>query len=358
MNLRIQKLKQCLKQRQLSSLLMFDSHNIQYLTGFDGHAATLLITPLHCYLLTDYRYYQQAKTQTADVIVLCRDRAKQSLGQLLNQLLNNEYISQLAFEAEHISLAAWQLLLDELTLSDVVPCTRIVEDLRCYKDPTEIGYIQQAAQIADQALANLLPSIIPGVSERDLAIELDYQMLTLGAQQVAFPTILLFGERSALPHGVPSERTLKSGDLVLLDFGAMVQGYRSDMTRTYVCGEPNARQLAVYNTVLAAQLAAIEAIQQGVSGAHLYQQSAAVLQRSEFARYMGEGLGHGVGLALHEQPFMAQNCQQQITKGVVITIEPGLYIPDWGGVRIEDDLVLTDQGLVQLTQAPKQLLVL
>ncbi len=354
-----------LRQQQLSAdhsaLLIFSDINISYISGFTGHAATILLTSKNNYLLTDYRYFEQAKTQATAFTVICRDRANQSLAALIEQLLQQEQCQQLAFEADHISVGQWQQIVSQLSISSPQAITRAVEALRYIKEPQEIAAIQQAANIADTALANIIRLAKAGITERELSNELEYQMAKLGSQALSFPTILLFGERSALPHGIPGDRQLKQGDFILIDFGAVVDGYRSDMTRTFVFGQASAQQKQVYNLVANAQQAAIDALAHkgaGVTGDYLYQQSANILLNSDYQAFAGEGLGHGVGLELHEFPFIGPDCQLSIEKGCVITIEPGIYIPDWGGVRIEDDVVLTNNGLQILTQAPKSLIEL
>lgn len=355
---RIEKLRQHLDEHNQTSFLVFDQHNVTYISGFCGHATTLLITPKKQYLITDYRYFEQAKTQATGFSVICRDRVNQSLENLVTELLNKESIEILAYEAAHVSVAQWQDFSLALGNIKTVATQGIVEALRYVKDSQEIDYIRKAADIADQALAQLLPLLKEGVTERSMALELEYNMSKLGSECPAFDTILLFGERSALPHGVPGERTLKQGDLILCDFGATINGYRSDMTRTYVLGEPSFKQKEIYRTVLKAQAAAISAIKDGVTGEYLNAKSQAILNESPYAQYQGEGLGHGVGLDLHESPFIGKVCRHIIKKGCVITIEPGIYIPDWGGIRIEDDVVLTEQGLEILNNSPKSLLSL
>lgn len=355
---RIEKLRQQLAAQNQTSLLVFDQHNITYLSGFYGHAATLLITQQQQFLLTDYRYFEQAKAQAIGFTVICRDRVKQSLASLVAELVKTESIEVLAYEAAHVSVAQWHDFSQTLGTTNTVPTQRVVETLRYTKDTQEIDSIRRAAHIADKALAQLLPLLKEGVTEREMALELEYKMSKLGSECPAFDTILLFGERSALPHGVPGERALKQGDLILCDFGATINGYRSDMTRTYVLGEPSDKQKDIYQTVLNAQTAAISAIKEGVTGEFLNAQSQAILNKSPYAQYQGEGLGHGVGLDLHEFPFIGQVCPHTIEKGCVFTIEPGIYIPGWGGIRIEDDVVLTDNGLEVLNTSPKALLSL
>jgi Xaa-Pro aminopeptidase len=345
-----------------SAMLIFNDINISYLSAFTGHAATILLTSKGNYLLTDYRYFEQAKLQAKHFTVICRDRANQSLASLIEDLLFQDDCQHLSFESEHISVMQWQQIYQQISqltkLSKIKPISGSVEALRFIKSTSEIAAIEQAAKIADTALAIMLNSVKAGVTERELAIELDYQMAKLGSEEVSFATILLFGERSALPHGIPSDKPLKHGDIILIDFGAVVNGYRSDMTRTFVFGQASAEQKHIYQLVQSAQQAAIDEISEGVLGSHLYQQSANILLNSEYKKYAGEGLGHGLGLVLHEQPFIGPDCHTAIEKGCVITIEPGIYVPGWGGVRIEDDVVLTDEGLKILTKSPKNLIEL
>ena len=364
--MKINNLRQQVLTHPNSAMLIFSDINIRYVSNFSGHAATLLITDKTNYLITDYRYFEQAKEQAEHeqkrFTVICRDRANQTLADLTIELLNQDGCETLFFESEHIDVAQWQVMsaqiVQQTQVTKTIPLLGSVEKLRMIKTFDEITHIKQAAAIGDQALANILPLIKAGITERELAIELDYHMAKLGSEEVSFATILGFGERSALPHGIPSNRKLKQGDLILIDFGAVVNGYRSDMTRTFVFGKANAKQRHIYQLVLDAQLAAINKLTEGVSGQTLYEHSAKVLLNSDYKAYAGEGLGHGVGLQLHEQPFLGPACKTTIERGCVITIEPGIYIPGWGGVRIEDDVVLTENGLELLTQFPKQLIEL
>ena len=354
----LNQLKLNLKLSANEAFIVFNPINITYLSEFTGHAATLLLTADCNYLITDYRYFEQAKSQAIEFEVICRDRTDQSLGHLLNHLLTQNSIYCLHFEADHISYSQWQGLLHEISVTETNPLHRSIEDLRYFKSEAEINHIQKAASIADQALENILPLVKANVTERDLATELEYQMSLLGSQELSFATILVFAERSALPHGIPGNRKLKNGDLILIDFGAVHQGYRSDMTRTYVFGKANKQQKEIHKLVSKAQQNAIDAIEIGVTGDELYRHSEKVLLSSPYAKYMGEGLGHGLGLDLHEFPFMGKGCHLKIEQGSVITIEPGIYIPDWGGVRIEDDIAITNDGVKILNKAPRELLEL
>jgi len=305
---RLKAITQRLKTEKVDALLLFDTHNITYLSGFTGHAATALVLANEAYLLTDYRYHEQAKSQCKDFQVICRDRIKQTLPALINQLMIQHSVKNLAFEADHISHNAWQGMQQEWPNIDCVPTSRWIEDLRYTKDVSEINSIQQAAKIADQALERLIQNIKPAVSERELALELEYQMATLGSERPSFDTIMLAAERSALPHGIPGEKKLQNGDLLLIDFGAVINGYHSDMTRTFVLGTAGPKQREIYQTVYDAQQAAMDALNnaknQEIQADDLFQYSQQVLNQSAYARYQGEGLGHGLGMDVHELPFI------------------------------------------------------
>ncbi|KZN44932.1 Xaa-Pro aminopeptidase [Pseudoalteromonas luteoviolacea] len=345
------KLLQSLKQHQADMMIISSRQNIRYLTGFSGNAATLLMSKHESYLITDYRYFERACEETSDIEVIQRDRDTESLGQCIARCLPN--CEAVAFEAAHFSVDQWRVIAAELPYSNLRGVTGCVEALREVKDEIEISYIQQAAQIADESLSEMLTLAKEGVQERELALELEYKMRSKGSEGVSFDTILLFGERSALPHGNPSERRLKKGDFILVDFGAVVNGYRSDMTRTYVLGTPTAKQTSVFNTVQQAQQRALESVKSGIDCDSLNKVAHQVLTSSPFARFAGEGLGHGLGLNLHEQPFIKPKVSHILKQGNVITIEPGIYIPGFGGVRLEEDIVVTEQGCKYLTKAPQ-----
>jgi Xaa-Pro aminopeptidase/Xaa-Pro dipeptidase len=351
---RLNKLLNSVSLSSKDAIVIFSEVNVTYLSGFTGHAATLLITHDKSYLITDYRYIEQAESELDGIEAVCRMRQTHTLGQMINLLLSHHDIECIQYESDHISEYQWRGLCSELTITNVKPAYRLTEDLRYCKSADEINSIRTAAHIADDALAEVLAhSVKEGVTERDLTVELEYQMAKRGSEEIAFQTIMLFAERSARPHGVLGNKQLKKGDLLLFDFGAVVNGYRSDMTRTFCYGKADKKQSEIYNLVLEAQLAAINAVEVGVSGAYLHQQADDVLKVSPYAEYRSRGLGHGLGLDVHEQPFMMPGCDQTIENGCVVTIEPGIYIPGWGGIRIEDDVVLIDSELEILNKTPK-----
>ena len=359
---RMRQFRQAMQQAGQDAALIFAPQHLRYLLNYAGEAATALVSNDQCYLITDYRFEAQARQETVQAQpqcqVLCRDRDRQSLGALLGQLLADLHCNNLWFEADQITVQLWQQLLADLQsggnghLLRATACPPVLAGMRMIKDDYEVSQIQQAAAIADSALAQVLGLLKPGIREHEFATELEYQLKKRGADELSFATIVGFGARSALPHALPGDKRLQKGDLVLVDFGAAVNGYRSDMTRSYVAGKPDVMQQALYQTVRQAQQAALARLKAGVTASSLFQVSDQLLQQSEFGRFAGPGLGHGVGLQLHEQPFLSPNCHTPLQSGMVVTIEPGLYLPNYGGVRLEDDVLVTERGYSLLTQAP------
>ena len=358
---RISQFRHKLSESPFDAALINQVDNVRYLSGFensDPNVAFLMITASELYLVTDYRYSQQAENECAGFKVIERDRQNVSLGEQFNVIAKQHGIQSLAFERNYMGYGMLQDILADMDDVKMEAIHFWVEAQRMIKDPEEIESIKSAAALADKALADLVKFMKPGMTEREAALELEYQMQKAGSEGLSFPTLLIAGDRTSLPHGLPSEKTFNHGDLITIDFGAVVNGYRSDMTRAFVVGEPNAKQLAVYETVKAAQRAGVEAVKSGIKGKVPHIASKAILDASEFAQYQGEGLGHGVGLFLHEQPFLGLNCEITLEENMVITIEPGIYIPGWGGVRIEDDVRVTKDGCEILTHALRDLIVI
>lgn len=350
---RIDNAQALMRSRGISALMVFSPDNLRYLAGYTGEAACGILAGDSLHLITDYRFIEQANADCLHCTVVCRDRENTSLPEAIGAVLGDGDISGVAVESEYLSFDLFTHIQRHFKRLMLIPSKGIVEGLRACKDEWEVAQIRKAAGIADLALERLLAQIRPGVTERDLARELDYLMRAGGADELSFPIIVGFGENSAKPHCVPGDRVLKQGDLVLIDFGAMVNGYRSDMTRTCVMGEPSARQRAMMSAVLHAQEAAIAVTRAGVSGREIDRQARDIIARSDFAQYAGEGLGHGVGLKLHEYPFLGPHCEETLQSGYVVTIEPGIYIPGVGGVRYEDDVLVGEDGASCLTRAPK-----
>jgi Xaa-Pro aminopeptidase len=355
---RLAAFRQAMQQANQQAALIFGAENLRYLVNYAGEAACVVLTQHSMALITDYRFEAQARQECAQAQqgcrVICRDRDQQRLGEALALELAAQQATQLWYEAESISVQQWLQIQQDLSTVHCTACPPVLSSLRMVKDDWEVAQIQQAAQIADEALAQVLPLLQPGISEADFATELEYRLKKLGAEALSFATIVGFGARSALPHALPTTQRLQKGDLVLIDFGAVVNGYRSDMTRSYVAGKPDLLQLQLFQAVQQAQQAALKAVKAGVSASALFAISDQVLQHSQFGRYAGPGLGHGVGLQLHELPFLSPGNQLKLPVGAVVTIEPGVYLPNYGGLRLEDDVLVTANGYVQLTKAPQQ----
>lgn len=353
---RLARLRERLAQEGLDGLWVTGATNRRYLSGFTGSAGSLLITAGAALLITDGRYISQA-TAEAPAFTVVRHGAKM-LDTLARQAAELG-VKALGFEAEHQTVAFFQQARSALEGVELVPTQGLVEGLRMVKNPEELDLIRRAAQMADAAFDALLPDIRPGVSERDLALALEFDLKSRGAEGLSFPIIVVSGPRSALPHGRPTDRVLQPGDMVTFDWGCIWGGYASDVTRTVVMGEPSPRQREVYETVLAAQLAGLAALRPGITGREVDAVARKVIEDAGYGQYFSHGLGHGVGLDVHEGPRLAAGFDHELAPGMVVTVEPGIYIPDWGGVRIEDLVVITETGHEVLsTGVTKELLTL
>ena len=349
-----------LAELDLHGLLVSQLANVRYLTGFSGSSARLLIAGTGAILLTDGRYGQQAEEELPDgagfELVISPDGLLADLVERADRQFSG---SRLGFEGQHLLFAEWEQLRGESSAVEWVPVSGLVEGVRAVKDEEEIAAIERAARIAAAALAETLTLVEPGVREADIASELDYRMRRLGARRPAFETIVASGARSALPHAATSDRKLRAGELVLFDFGAHWLGYCSDMTRTYVVGEAGPRQREVYELVLAAHWAARAALRAGVSGAEVDTAARQLFAEADVEERFTHSTGHGLGLEVHESPRLGRRSEDRLESNMVVTVEPGLYFAGWGGVRIEDTLVVTDdrpRPLVDLDASRLQIL--
>ncbi len=351
MNQRVKRLREQMFRQDVSYLLITDPNNRFYLSGFTGSTGVLLVGLEECFFLTDFRYIEQVKEQCPGYELIKVEQP--SLFASLTQVLKGSKGDTLSFEENHLTVKEYLELKDLLPGVALQPGNGLVEDLRMIKDAAEIPIIRQAMTIGDKAFQHILGFIKPGISEKELALELEFFMRKQGASGIAFDTIMASGPRSALPHGVASERKLQRGDFLTMDFGAIYQGYHSDMTRTVVLGEATNKQHEIYEIVLEAQLAGLAAVKAGVPAREVDETSRRVITERGYGEYFGHGTGHGVGLAIHERPRVNTKDDTILQPGMVITIEPGIYLPDWGGVRIEDSVLVTEQGCEILTSSPK-----
>jgi len=351
---RLDRLQNRLATEGLDGMLVCGLTNQRYLCGYVGHASHLVVAAGGRFLLTDYRYSELARECVHGAKVVIRDRMTTTLPAALGKIFAEVGLRRVGFEADRVTVSEHESLRE--TGVELVPTSGLVEQLRYCKDETEVDAIRKAAGIADAALAKLVANDIrPGRTERELARALDAYLFDCGAEELGFETIMLAGERSALPHGQPGDRVVKEGELLLIDFGAATSGYRSDMTRTFVLGKADPRQSAAHEAVLRAQQAGVDALAVGVDAQVPARAAQAVLDAAGLGEHAGEGLGHGVGLDLHERPLMGFPQPEILQAGCVVTVEPGVYIRGWGGIRIEDDVLVTEAGTEVLTHSPKTL---
>lgn len=348
---RIDKLRLELKNRRTDAALITKPENIFYLSGFTGTAGTILVTKEKQYFFTDFRYVQQAEKQCLgyEIIIYNDDRK-------LNHILNEFEISTLGIEDEYMNVNEFNSARQALKNTELHPLGTTLGKIREIKSNEEIEKIRVAARIGDLAFEHIIKFIKVGKTEREVALELEFFMKRKGATALSFDSIVASGVRSSLPHGVASDKVIEEGDFVTMDYGCIVDGYCSDMTRTVVMGKASEKQLEIYNTVLKAQEAALKVIKPGITGKEVDKVARDIITEAGFGEYFGHGLGHGLGLEVHENPRISPKGESVLQVNHVITDEPGIYIPDFGGVRIEDLLYITDCGYERLCTSTKELI--
>lgn len=346
---RQQRLERELGRLKLDAILITHLPNVRYLTGFTGSAAALLIGPRPVFI-TDGRYAGQARQQVARARVVV-DQA--GLLKRAAREIAARKASRVGIEAEHMTVATRALLAGELSGCKLIATSGIVEGLRMLKEPAEVDAIREAVLLGGRLLPLVLRALRPGRSEAEVAARLEYAARRAGAERMSFETIVASGARSALPHGVASEARLPKLGFVVLDYGVILHGYCSDMSRTVHLGKPGRQERGWYRAVLEAQLAAISVVSPGAKLSEVDRAARSVLKRSKLEKYFTHSTGHGVGLEIHEPPRVAANQDGALKPGMVITIEPGIYVPGKGGIRIEDMVLVTGRGYELLTAARK-----
>ena len=356
--IRQQRLRDALDQSGLDALLLTHLPNVRYLCGFTGSAAALLITADKAFFFTDGRYTTQAKDEVeGSRLVTGRKGPLALLVDWMKANLRSRKPMRLGIEAGHVTVAEHRQLTATLPKSvRLRPSPPLVEQMRMVKDAEEISQIRRAALLGCRLFDGALKTIRPGVKETEVAAAMGYAATQAGAEGMSFDTIIAAGPRSALPHGRASSQPIPPDGFVVCDFGVILAGYCSDMTRTLYVGSPGAEARSIYGAVLEAQQAAVEAIKPGRSVGDVDYAARKVLQKNTLARYFTHSTGHGVGLEIHEAPRLAAGQREILKPGMVVTVEPGAYIPHKWGVRIEDMVVVTEAGCEVLTPTGKQLI--
>jgi Xaa-Pro aminopeptidase len=353
---RQQSLRAVLEKQKLDAILITHAPNIRYLCGFTGSAGALLLTARGATFFTDGRYREQSKAEVRNARIVVRPKSPlESASEWLLEKAKTQL--RVGIESDHVSVAARDRLTSALgSKARLIPTSMLVERLRMIKDADEIQLMRQAAALGDSLFATILKTARVGVPEIEVAAALEYEAKKNGAQEMSFGTIIASGARSALPHGRASRASIQAGGFVVCDFGVILTGCCSDMTRTLFMGRPSAEARRIYGAVLEAQLAGVAAVRPGATAAEIDHAARKSLKKSGLAKYFTHSTGHGVGLEIHEAPRLAASSQEVLQPGMIITVEPGVYIPGKWGVRIEDTVLVTETGHEILTHTSKELI--
>lgn len=353
--LRVEKLRTEMAKEHIDGFLVTNPYNLRYLANFTGSTGVAVITSNKAFFITDFRYTEQAAEEAKGFEII------QNHGPIFEEvakICQQEEINALAFEESVMSFADYTNLETVVEESALVPVSGMIETLREVKDESEIALIQKACEIADKGFAYIIEQIKPGMTEIEVANQLDFYMRSLGATSVSFDTIVASGVRSAMPHGVASHKVIEQGDMITLDFGCYYEGYVSDMTRTFAIGDPGDKLREIHQIVLDAQLKVNAVAKAGMSGIELDAVARDYIASHGYGEAFGHSTGHGIGLEIHEGPNVSFRAPKVFVPGNIITNEPGIYLPGIGGVRIEDDLLITPEGNKVLTHSPKELIIL
>jgi Xaa-Pro aminopeptidase len=339
----------------LDGILFTNLENIRYLCGFTGSDGAFLLTREEAFFLTDSRYWTQAEEEVKESQIV---HYKKKMEGIASSLLDLK-LERLGFESAFLPFSSYKFLSEKIGKgTSFVPLEEDLKNLRAVKDPQELEWIRMAIEIASKSFLHAIEIIKEGISESEIAQEMEFFMRRTGSEATGFDIIVATGKRAALPHGKASEKRIEKGDFILIDFGSTFQGYHSDQTRTLICGRPSPEQEKVYRTVKEAHDRAIERIRPGIPFQEVDKAAREHIQNFGYGEYFGHGTGHGIGLAVHEDPAVNWENKSIAKEGMVFTVEPGIYIPEWGGVRIEDMVWVTRDGAEVLTYLPRDLMVI
>ena len=355
MEQRLNKVREKMQENQIDNFLVTKKENIRYLSNFTGTAGRILLTEKDNFFITDFRYLDQASKECQGFSI---KEISSNFVDNFAEFLQSLNIKTLAFESKDINYKSYADFKEKLNLAELQPQEALLEELRLIKDKSELKKIRKAVAIADQGFEFLLDFIQSGRREKEIALELEFFMRKQGAEAKAFDFIVASDKRGALPHGVASNKVIEKGAFITIDFGCVYQGYHSDITRTIALGEVSDKHKEIYSVVLNAQQKVISEIKAGLSCVEADKIARDYIAAAGYEDNFGHGLGHGLGLEIHEGPRLSPTSDGILKAGMVVTDEPGIYISEFGGVRIEDDLLITEEGCEVLNSAPKELIVL
>ena len=339
----------------IDAMLLSSAPGEYYGIGFHGEGY-VVVTAGECRYFTDSRYIEAAEKTVTGAVITMTNRER-NYPALLQQAIDELGIRRLGFEDGYMTVAQYRYL-DNALQVELVPAQGLVNGLRAAKDQEEIDAMVQAQRISERAFDEILKFIRPGVTEKEIAAKLEYDMLRFGAQKMSFDPIVVSGPNGSLPHGVPGDKKVANGEFITMDFGCIYNGYCSDMTRTVALGEPTEEMRKVYDVVLQVQLAGLAASRAGVTGKSIDAAARKVIEDAGYGDYFGHGYGHSVGIEIHESPNANTRDETLMPVGAAVSAEPGIYLPGRFGVRIEDVAIMTEDGCIDITKAPKELIVL
>ncbi len=341
---------------KVDGVLLTSPCSLRYFTGFSGGEGVALVSRTERFLFVDSRYTEAAEKEAKGFTII--EFGGGTKNQEIGKRMKEQSIKRLGYEETELTVAEYQSFQTDLPDAEWIGCSRELDRKRMVKRPEELQALRMAEQIGVEAFLAVLPQIKVGMTEHELAAELEYQMRKRGAEGTSFETIAISGKKTSMPHGRPGDKKLESGDFITMDFGCRYQGYCSDMTRTVVLGKATTEQKKIYEVVRLAQEAGLAAIRAGISGKDADAAARSIIEDAGYGRYFGHSLGHGVGLKIHELPNLSPMSETVLEPGMVVTCEPGIYIPNLGGVRIEDMVCVTKDGCENLTPLSKELLEL
>lgn len=344
------------RQLNIDAVLISNGNNMRYVSGFAGETGYLYISDKRHAVITDFRYTYQAEMEAKgyEIITIGSGGYEEAIGDILRA----DQVKRLGFESEDMLFSKYEDFKKALDNVELVPIKDQITRLRRIKTPKELEYIKQAEAIGDKVFSEMLDFIKPGMTELEVAARIEYLLKLYGGQRSSFPAIVASGINSSMPHAVPTLKKIEVGDFVTMDFGCVYEGYCSDMTRTIVIGKANDKQKEIYNIVLQAQLAALDVIKAGIKGKDVDKVARDIIYNAGYEGCFGHGLGHSVGLFIHENPRLSPAEDDIIEAGMVETVEPGIYVRGFGGVRIEDLVVVTEDGYENYTHSDKSLIEL